>query len=122
MRCCTCSVILNRSLNDLHCLPNVNLNLGCLHSIPDTRGGISLYKPYRYVPPQRVWFLRRFGLKTGIHFAHFGLESGIVFEKTTGGYESINRRFQFQVNNKEREMYVFLVDFKKSFLLAFYSK
>ena len=24
--------------------------------------------------------MRRFGLKTGIHFAHFGLESGIVFE------------------------------------------
>ena len=74
------------------------------------------------MPPQRVWCLRRFGLKTGIHFAHFGLESGMVFEKTTGGYESINRRFQFQVNNKEREMCVFLVDFKKSFLLAFYSK
>ena len=24
-----------------------------------------------------------FGLKTGIHFAHFGLESGMVFEGTT---------------------------------------
>ena len=23
-----------------------------------------------------------FGLKTGIHFAHFGLESGVVFEGT----------------------------------------
>ena len=41
------------------------------------------YKPYRYVPPHRVGFLRRFGLKTGIHFAHFGLESGMVFEGTT---------------------------------------
>ena len=28
-------------------------------------------------------FLRRFGLKTGINFAHFGLESGMVFEETT---------------------------------------
>ena len=28
--------------------------------------GNPLYKPYRYVPPHRVWFLRRFGLKTGI--------------------------------------------------------
>ena len=27
-----------------------------------------------------VWFLRRFGLKTGIDFAHFGLESSMVFE------------------------------------------
>ena len=37
-------------------------------------GGYSLiYKLYRYVPPQRVGLLRGFGLKTGIHFAHFGL-------------------------------------------------
>ena len=46
-----------------------------------------LYKPYRYVPSNRVRFLRRFGLKTDIHFAHFGLESGMVFEVTTGMYE-----------------------------------
>ena len=45
--------------------------------------GTSLYKPYRYVPPHWVGFLRRFGLKTGIHFAHFDLESGMVFEETT---------------------------------------
>ena len=32
-----------------------------------------------------VGFLRRFGLQTGIHFAHFGLESGVVFEGTTEG-------------------------------------
>ncbi|CAH3196015.1 unnamed protein product, partial [Porites evermanni] len=32
-------------------------------------------------PSGRV--LHRFGLKTGIHFAHFGLESGMVFEVTT---------------------------------------
>ena len=46
-------------------------------------GGTTLYKPYRYVPPYRVGFLSRFSLKTGIHFAHFGLESGVVFEGTT---------------------------------------
>ena len=35
------------------------------------------------MPPRRVGFLRRFGLKTGlIHFARFGLESGMVFEET----------------------------------------
>ena len=45
-------------------------------------GGTPLYKLYRYVPPYRVGFLRRFGLKTSIHFAHFGLESGMVFEGT----------------------------------------
>ena len=37
--------------------------------------------------PKRVGFLTRFGLKTGIDFAHFGLELGMVFEGTTGVYE-----------------------------------
>ena len=41
-------------------------------------GGTPFYKPYRYVPPQKVWVLRRFGLKTGIDFFHFALESGMV--------------------------------------------
>ena len=41
--------------------------------------------------PHRVAFLRRFGLKTGIYFAHFGLESGMVFEGTIGAYERIYR-------------------------------
>ena len=43
-------------------------------------GGIPLYKLYRYVQPHWVGFLRRFGLKTGIRFAHFSIESGRVFE------------------------------------------
>ena len=52
-------------------------------------GGVTplYYKPFRYVPPRRVWFLGLFGLKTGIHFAYFGLKSGMVFEGTTGAYE-----------------------------------
>ena len=54
-------------------------------------GGTPLYKLYRYVPPHRIWFLRRFGLKTGINFAHFGLESGMDFEGTTGLYERLYR-------------------------------
>ena len=36
-------------------------------------GGIPSYKPYRYMPPQRIWFLGLFGLKTGIDFAHYTL-------------------------------------------------
>ena len=40
---------------------------------------------------QRVGFLRRFGLKTGTDFDHFDLESGMVFEGTTGVYERICR-------------------------------
>ena len=52
-------------------------------------GGTPLYKLYKHVPPHRVGFLPRFGMKTGIHFAHFGLESGVVFEGTTGVYERL---------------------------------
>ena len=46
-------------------------------------GSTPLDKLYRYVLPHWVGFLRRFGRKTDIHFAHFGLESGMVFEGTT---------------------------------------
>ena len=47
--------------------------------------------------PSGMVFARHFGLKTGIHFAHFGQESGMVFEGTTGLYERLycfNSRFQ----------------------------
>ena len=52
-------------------------------------GGTPLYKLYRYVPPQRVWFLSRFGLKTGIDFDHYGLKLGMVFKGTTEAYKRI---------------------------------
>ena len=55
-----------------------------IHSINVLPGG-----PYRYVPPQRVWFWGLLGPKTGIHFANFGLVSGMVFEGLTGVYERI---------------------------------
>ena len=58
-------------------------------------GVTSLYKPNRYVLPQRVWFLRCFGLKTGIDFPHFGQELGMVFKGTT---------FQFKMMNKEQKI------------------
>ena len=44
-------------------------------------GDTPLYKPYSYVPPLRVGSLRRFGLKTDIDFAHFSLDSDMVFER-----------------------------------------
>ena len=50
-----------------------------------------LNKPYRYVPPQRVGFLHRFGAKTGIDFAHFELESGMIYERTTIVYQCVRR-------------------------------
>ena len=43
-------------------------------------GGTFLYLPYRYWQLQRLWFLRRVGLKTGPDFAYFGVNSGMVFE------------------------------------------
>ena len=46
--------------------------------------------------------MRRFGLKTGIDFAHFGLESGMVFEETTGVYEGIYRFNSKLVRKKEK--------------------
>ena len=52
-------------------------------------GGTPLYKLYNYVPPQRVWFLSRFGLKRGIDFDHYGLKSAMVFKGTTGAYKRI---------------------------------
>ena len=52
-------------------------------------GGTPLYKLYRYVSPQRVWFLSRFGLKTGIDFDHYGLKLGMVYKGTTGAYKRI---------------------------------
>ena len=54
-------------------------------------GGSPLHKLYRYVPPHRVGFLCRLGLKTVIHFVHLGLESGMVLEGTTGLYERLYR-------------------------------
>ena len=52
-------------------------------------GGGVLRLPYRDVPLQRVWFLHRLGLKTGIDLAQFGLES--AFEGATVVYEHICR-------------------------------
>ena len=66
------------------------------------------------MPPQRVWFLRRFDQKTGIDFAHFGLESGVVFKGTTGVYECIYS-FNSKMRKKEREICEFEIDLKEIF-------
>ena len=64
--------------------------------------------------------MRRFDLKTGtgIDFAHFGLESGMVFEGTTAVSQGLN---VFQMNKKQRiicefEMYL------RNLLLVFQSQ
>ena len=63
------------------------------------QGGTPLYKSDRYVPPKRVWFLWCFGLKTGIDFAHFGLETMFLRELQE---QSTYLSFQFQMNQKEK--------------------
>ena len=71
------------------------------------------------MPPHGVGFLRRFGLKTGIlgiYFAYFGLESGMVFEGTTGVYERSYLPFQFQMNKNEVEIYEFEMHSKNVFV------
>ena len=73
-------------------------------SLDSARGrgrGTPLYKLYKYVPPHLIGFLCHFGLKTGIHFAHFGLESGWVFEGTTE-YEHFYRFNSKSVRKKEK--------------------
>ena len=64
-------------------------------------------------------FLRRIGLKTGIHFAHFNLKSGIVFE---GTMECMNvlLPFQFQMSKKLKEKYEnFEMDLNSFFCLRY---
>ena len=67
-------------------------------------GGTPLYEVYRYVPPQRVWFLSRFGLKTGIDFERFRLKLGMFIEGTfTKAYKLIFSSQQPALVAGERE-------------------
>ena len=66
------------------------------------------------MPPHPVGFLCRFCLKTGIQFTHFGLESGMVFERTTGLYEG-NYRFN---SKRVRKICEFDMDVKNFFVCA----
>jgi len=68
-------------------IPSLKFGYATTGSPPGRYGGEYSLKPYRYVPPQRVGVLGCFGLKTGIDFAHFGLESGMGFEGITGVLE-----------------------------------
>ena len=69
------------------------------------------------MPPERVWFLWCFGLKTGIDFAHFDLETMVLRELQE---RSTHLSFQFRMNQKERVICKFKMDFlKQIFLLAF---
>ena len=56
-------------------------------------GGVTpLEKPYSYVPSKGWRFCAVLVRKTGINFAHFGLESaGMVCERTTVLYQRVSR-------------------------------
>ena len=58
------------------------------------------------------------GLKTGIDFAHFGLESAMAFKGTTGVDEGIVR-FKFQIGKKETErFYIYIYIYMYVFFVA----
>ena len=63
-----------------------------------------------------VSFCAFFGLKTGIDFAHFGVESSMVFEGVTGVHE-LKLSFQLQISKKEREIREFEMNLKNFFCL-----
>ena len=70
------------SLGPAHTKPHVFYYLEWWNRVADHPrwggGGTPPYKLYRHVPPQSIGNLVLFCLKTGIHFAHFDLESGKV--------------------------------------------
>ena len=54
---------------------------------PPSQWGVLPYIGHIGTCPPSGWVFARFGMKTGIHFADFGVESGRVFEGTAGAYE-----------------------------------
>ena len=66
-----------------------------------------MYKPHSSVllcvaPKGMVSFCAFFGLRTGIDFAHFGLESSMVFVGVTGVHERNYRFNSKSVRKKEK--------------------
>ena len=62
-------------------------------------GGFTQTEPLEQVraaPPQKVWFLHRFSLKD---LSRFGMESGMVFEGTTG----VNNKLTFKLQRTANE-------------------
>ena len=83
---------------------------------PLVPGGTPLYKPHRYVLSQRVGFLRRFVLKSGIDLPVL-VWNRLWFSRELREYMYLS--FQFQMTKKERRICKLETDFKKSLLLLF---
>ena len=73
-------------------------------------GGTPLYKLYRYVLAYRVGFLRCFGtLKMSIHFAHFVLESDMVFRECINVFVvSIPNQYERKRNANSKRISIIL--------------
>ena len=65
-------------------------------------GGLLPYISHIDVPPHRVWFLRRFGLNTDIHFAHLVWNRVWFLSELRSVWTYL--LFQFQMSKKEREI------------------
>ena len=75
-----------------------------IHTVnpPPPGGGTPLYKLYRYVPPQRVWFFAPFWSENGYRICPFWSGNGYGFRRNYGSVWTIYR-FNFNwVNKKEK--------------------
>ena len=79
------------------------------------RGGGGRYSFYICAAPRGRVFAPFWSEKRYTGIAHFGLESGMVFEGTTGVYERIYC-FNSKMSKKEREIYQFEMDLKNFFV------
>ena len=77
-------------------------------------GGIPLYKPYRYVPPHLVGFLRRFGLKP-VYTSPILVWSRVWFSRELRNVWKY-LSFQFQISKKKREICELEMDLNNFFL------
>ena len=73
------------------------------------------------MPPQREWFLSRFGLKTGIDFDHYGLKSSMIFKGTTTAYKCFCLFNSKRIVKKEKypkKIYIIRAEFLTSALMG----
>ena len=81
-------------------------------------GGEGGYKSHTgYVPPHRVGFLRRNGLKTGLHFALILVWNRVLFSRELRSVWTYFYRFN-QMSKKEREICKFEMDLNNFFVCA----
>ena len=81
------------------------MTLSCDNTHKNSQGwGTPLSKLYRYVLPQQVWFLSCFGLKIVMDFEHYGVKSGMVFNKTTKVEVCMSFELQIRIVKKEMQL------------------